>query len=231
MKITLRGALTVVLLSLGGLWALGSASTSVTLGIPTVSVTPTPVVTPPKLPTVVLDPGHGGNMSGAYYRELAEKDINLAVSLKVQTRLEDLGYVVVMTRTEDVGLGLYERAAMAGEADADLLVSIHSNASEGHPEIDGIMTYHFPEDPEGFLLSTAIHTQVLAETGAGDMGLQAADFVVLREPNMATSLVELGFMSNPGELMRLTDSAYQDQLAKGITDGIHAYMTARGLTP
>ncbi len=83
---------------------------------------------------IVIDPGHGGENLGTISNEnFTEKDITF---LTAQTIYEELSKYeeleVYMTRTEDVDLSLKERAAFAEEVDADMIFSIHYNASESH---------------------------------------------------------------------------------------------------
>jgi N-acetylmuramoyl-L-alanine amidase len=81
--------------------------------------------------TVVIDAGHGGKDSGAVGKKAREKDIALAIALKVGKLIEEnvTDVKVIYTRTEDVFVELYERADIANEAEADLFISIHVNAS------------------------------------------------------------------------------------------------------
>ncbi|MGN1004595.1 MAG: N-acetylmuramoyl-L-alanine amidase [Oscillospiraceae bacterium] len=174
--------------------------------------------------TVVLDAGHGGSDYGAFYEGICEKDINLAVAKKVEAILLREGYHVVMTRTEDTAVGLYTRAEIANAADADIFVSIHSNAAENAPDFTGIYTYYYPTSRQGAVLAQAIQTPLCASTGAIDRGIERADFVVLRETNMCAVLVEMGFMTNSAELRLLITPSYQDKLAAGIAEGIVTYL-------
>ncbi|MBQ8941324.1 MAG: N-acetylmuramoyl-L-alanine amidase [Firmicutes bacterium] len=83
--------------------------------------------------SVVIDPGHGGTNHGANYNGWHEEDITLITSLAMKERLEDFNNVkVYITREDDVSLSLEERAAFAHNADADILISLHYNASEKH---------------------------------------------------------------------------------------------------
>lgn len=83
--------------------------------------------------TIALDPGHGGNEDGAYYYGLKEKDVNLKLAKLVKQELEQYSNVsVVLTRDGDEELGLSGRALRASEAGADVLLSIHCNASASH---------------------------------------------------------------------------------------------------
>lgn len=174
--------------------------------------------------TVVLDAGHGGSQTGAVYEGICEKDLNLAVTKKVETLLRSDGYQVIMTRTGDIDVDLYTRAAIANTADADVFVSLHSNAAVNAPSFTGIYTYYYPTSRRGAQLAQSIQAPLCAITGAIDRGTESADFVVLRETNMCAVLVEMGFMSNSGELQKLTTPAYQDKLAAGIAQGIAAYL-------
>ena len=187
--------------------------------------TPTVPIDPEKS-TIVIDPGHGGSRPGARYEGIAEKDINLAVSKKLETLLKNHGYNVVMTRSTDVDVGLYERADIANAVNADLFVSIHSNAAENRPDYQGIYTYYHPSSRRGARLAQAIQTPLCRMTGRIDRGIKDADFVVIRETKMCAVLVEMGFMTNHEELMNLIDDSYQDKLAQGISEGIVSYLNS-----
>ena len=176
--------------------------------------------------TVVIDPGHGGRQPGAHYSGVSEKEINLAVALKLENLLTARGYQVVMTRSDDTGIGLYERAELANASGADLFVSLHSNAMANAPNFQGILTYHYPSNSSGAELAQSIQTAVCQATGGADRGVRSADFVVLRETDMSAALVEMGYMSSPGELARLLNASYQDKLAQGIAEGIAQYLGA-----
>ena len=188
-----------------------------------VDYVPTTPIDPQKK-TVVLDAGHGGSQKGASYEGIDEKDINLAVAQKVEAILRSHGYNVVMTRTDDSTVGLYDRADIANAVKADIFVSIHSNAAENRPEFQGIYTYYHPSSARGARLAQAIQTPLCKLTGGIDRGIKDADFVVLRETEMCAVLVEMGFMTNSEELGKLITGSYQDKLAAGIAEGIVSYL-------
>ena len=187
------------------------------------SFTPTTPLNPGRK-TVVIDAGHGGSADGAKYEGVPEKTINLSVARKLEAILKDLGYNVVMTRSDDSTVGLYRRADIANAVNADLFVSLHANASETNLQARGIYTYHHPGSRRGARLAESIQSSVVQATGAQDRGVKSADFVVLRETNMCAVLVEMGFMSTHEELMTLISSSYQDKLARGISEGIVRYL-------
>jgi N-acetylmuramoyl-L-alanine amidase len=82
-----------------------------------------------KIRTVVIDPGHGGKDSGAKGKTSYEKDIVLAIGLKLGKYIEENipDVKVVYTRVTDEFIPLYRRAEIANETDADLFISIHAN--------------------------------------------------------------------------------------------------------
>ncbi len=94
-----------------------------------------------KIRTVVIDPGHGGKDSGALGKISKEKDIVLAIGLKLGKYIsENLPDVkVVYTRTTDEFIPLYQRAEIANKAGADLFISIHAN-SNPKPDPNGAYT-------------------------------------------------------------------------------------------
>lgn len=82
-----------------------------------------------KLNVVVIDPGHGGKDSGASSAGVKEKDIVLAIALKLGKLIEDTypDVKVIYTRKTDVFIPLHERARIANKNKADLFISIHAN--------------------------------------------------------------------------------------------------------
>lgn len=179
---------------------------------------------------VCIDPGHGGRDSGARGSKSLEKDINLAVALKVRDFLSPVE--VVMTRTEDKdlcsdvfseGADLRARAKIANDNKADIYVSIHCNSS-GDKASHGTETYSFPGSAKGSQLAKSIHARVVGALGLTDRGLKTANFAVLRETAMPAALVELGFINNPIEETVLLNQQVQERAAKAIADGILSYL-------
>ncbi len=94
-----------------------------------------------KISRIVVDPGHGGKDPGAIGPcGEKEKDITLAVGIKLAARLTEKGYEVLLTRDTDVFIPLEERTAFANKNKADLFISIHLNANE-ITSLKGIETY------------------------------------------------------------------------------------------
>lgn len=177
---------------------------------------------------IAIDAGHGGSASGAHYEDIAEKDLTLSMSKKLQSILSALGYNTVMTRWDDRFVDLNERAGIANNANADVFVSIHCNAAAQQPSnFEGLYVYHHPDSWQGQLFAQRVQLTACAFTGAVDRHINSADFVVLRETQMPAILVETGFMTCHEELLRLADDAYQTEMARGIAQGMIQYLNAR----
>lgn len=177
---------------------------------------------------VALDAGHGGIYSGAYYENTAEKDLNLSITLKLNQILQALGYRTLLTRTEDVDISLSARANLANQAQANIFVSVHCNATEANSEYQGLYVYHYPSSAKGKALAESIQAPACQFSGAVNRQTNSADFAVLRRTQMPAVLVETGFMSCSEELARLKDEMYQWKLAQGIAQGIVQYLNASG---
>lgn len=197
--------------------------------------------------TIFLDPGHGGRDSGAYYYNVAEKDLNMQVYRKLRKKLEELGYKVLTSRDSDIDVDfITERSRMVNKTNSDIFISIHFNAtSSAYSRASGIQTYSYSDEPdypskinpywhnhpdrmsESKRLAAAIHSSLLAETGAKDAGLLERSFAVLRETAKPAVLLELGYMDNFAENQQIRDSHYQDKLVAGIVKGIQKYYAGK----
>ena len=197
--------------------------------------------------TIFLDPGHGGRDSGAYYYNVAEKDLNMQVYRKLRKKLEELGYKVLTSRDSDIDVDfITERSRMVNKTNSDIFISIHFNATgNAYSKSSGIQTYSYSDEPdypskinpywhnhpdrmsESKRLAAAIHSSLLAETGAKDAGLLESSFAVLRETAKPAVLLELGYMDNFAENQQIQDSHYQDKLVAGIVKGIQKYYAGK----
>ena len=197
--------------------------------------------------TIFLDPGHGGRDSGAYYYNVAEKDLNMQVYRKLRKKLEELGYINITSRDSDIDVDFVtERSRMVNKTNSDIFISIHFNATgNAYSKSSGIQTYSYSDDPdypskinpywhnhpdrmsESKRLAAAIHSSLLAETGAKDAGLLERSFAVLRETAKPAVLLELGYIDNFAENQQIRDSHYQDKLVAGIVKGIQKYYAGK----
>lgn len=92
--------------------------------------------------TLVLDAGHGGKDPGAVGKNVYEKDLNLALALKIGEKIKQKypNVKVVYTRDTDVFVPLQKRSEIANDSKADLFISIHANSSESK-ESEGLETF------------------------------------------------------------------------------------------
>ena len=175
--------------------------------------------------SVTLDPGHGGSSTGAVYGGVRESELNLAIARRTARLLEAEGITVLMTRERDEDVSLYDRTRLANRAGTDLFVSIHCNASVTNPSAAGIYTACQSGSRESLRLATLLRLEMMRAAGAGDMGTEARpELAVLRTAEMPAALAECGFMSTPAELELLQDEAHQEKLARGIAQGIMAWL-------
>lgn len=179
---------------------------------------------------IAVDPGHGGTDPGAVAKSngLKEKDVNLAVALKLQSLLKSAGFEVVMTRSTDVFVDLYQRAYIANGANADVFISIHHNANATETT-DGTAVYSYPGAANGAALARLIQDELIKAFGwdgvAGkDDGTKTANFVVLRETLMTAVLTESAYLSNPTEAALLATEDFRQKEAQAIFNGIVKFL-------
>lgn len=174
------------------------------------------------MPTIVIDPGHGGTDPGAVYYGRNEKDDNLRLGLAVAERLRNLGYNVVMTRDSDKNVSLGERSNISNNANADLFVSLHRNAST-NPNYNGLETYVYLSPSAASLAAAQNINSRIANAGVQtNHGVKYADFAVLRNTKAPAVLVELGFISNAYDntLFDTRFDAYADAIVNGIVASV-----------
>lgn len=185
---------------------------------------------------VVLDPGHGGRDPGKVGAQgEQEKDINLAISLKVKERLEKDGMEVVMTREEDVMLtdedasnkkleDLNNRIRIINERQPAVAVSIHQN-SYSDASVKGAQIFYFTYSDKGKQAAEALQKELLEFDQENTRKIKANDtYYLLKKTEVPTVIVECGFLSCPEEAALLTDEAYQKKLAEAIAKGIESWV-------
>jgi N-acetylmuramoyl-L-alanine amidase len=113
---------------------------------PTPTPAPERIRTRPSRPPIVIDPGHGGDETGAVSSSgLMEKDLMLVMARKLADLLQRRGHVVRLTRTGDENRALTDRTSLANRLDAVVFVSLHANASHVG-SVRGAETYYMSLD-------------------------------------------------------------------------------------
>jgi N-acetylmuramoyl-L-alanine amidase len=172
---------------------------------------------------IVLDPGHGGKDGGAVGVKsgIPEKNLTLETAQAVANALQAAGAKVSLTRDGDEYISLEERVDAARKFGADLFISLHYNSalkSSSH----GIFSFYY-SGKQDMDLARSLQKELVKATGLKDMGSQYGDFHVLRENPFPAVLLELGFLSNPGEESVVTAGGYRDRIAKAVVSGVKAY--------
>lgn len=180
---------------------------------------------------IVVDPGHGGNDTGAIGpHKVLEKNVTLVISKELRNLLAKDGATVIMTRTADKEVAfvgatdkeeLAARVAIANKANADLFVSIHADAFAGLAGGTTTYTYGTKDDA----VAPLVQTNLVAQLKLYDRGVQQNDYYVLKNTNMPAILTEAAFISNPKEERLLTDRSFDQKVAVGIYNGIKQYFT------
>jgi N-acetylmuramoyl-L-alanine amidase len=164
---------------------------------------------------------------------MEEYELNLEVALKLQTELTARGYGVVMTRTvNDVQLTNIDRAEIANNSGAQIMVRIHANSVDDS-SVRGALTYG-PATDNPYLskelisasdrLATDVINAFCASTGAKNRGvLEDNELTGVNWSKVPVTYVEMGFMSNAEDDQLMVTEDYQKQMVRGIADGIDQY--------
>lgn len=174
---------------------------------------------------VLLDPGHGGDATGASKNGIREQDLNLKILYTVGKQYfnQDTSKLkVYYTRTTDVDMTLNDRAAFSKKVGADLFVSLHMNAVE-QSYVEGTEVFYSKDNNvanDAGLTSQKFaaffDTNLIEVLGTSDRGVKQAAFVVIKKNTVPAVLIELGFLTNAKDFAIITNEADQKIAAKTI---------------
>ena len=204
-------------------------------------ITPSQSVLSDEEITVILDAGHGGEDGGAVGNgNIYEKDLNLAITLKIGEKLKSNGINVVYTRTEDIllydrnvdyknrkkALDLAARVQIADKTQNCIFVSIHMN-SFPKTQYKGLQVYYSKNHPLSKTLASAIQTAVKNELQPDNnrkITEATSRIFLLDRIEKPAILIECGFLSNYEECRLLSTETYQNQLSEIISMEIEKYV-------
>ena len=191
--------------------------------------------------TIILDAGHGGKDGGASSRDgLVERDLVFNIAKIVEESLRLQGFNVIMTRCDDHDLAsdyatnrkredLNQRVRIMNSNDNAIAISIHANAI-GNARWRGAQTFYDPRSLENKELATHIMDAMRANIGELTREQRPiSNIYILRNSEIPTALVEVGFLSNPDEARLLACEEYQRLMAYAIFEGILSYIEFMGL--
>lgn len=175
--------------------------------------------------TVVVDPAHGGDDPGTVAHGLTEAEVVLDLARRVEGRLAATGVRAVLTRGPGSCPPDEDRARLADEAHADVVVSLHCDGNPS-PQASGVATFYWGDarigarSVTGHQLSTLVQREVVARTGMVDLRTHACTFGILRLTKMPAVQVELGYLTNPDDAARLADPMFRDVVAETLVVAI-----------
>lgn len=172
--------------------------------------------------TIVIDPGHGGNDSGAESKKNTyEKNFTLAYAKAIKQQLEKTGAHVVMTRSGDDSKSLGERARLSSKIQADAFISLHFDSSAQANSSSGVTTYYYNKNKDG-QLAEDLNSQ-LKGLKISNRGTAEKDLYVLHYNSQPSVLIELGYINSKSDYKYINSDAYKQQVAKDVTSGLKEY--------
>lgn len=168
---------------------------------------------------ILIDPGHGGTELGGTYNGILEKDLNLAVAQRLRARLENAGFVVAMTRHQDINVSLEERCEQEHLWKPDIFYSIHHNAGKGK----GFEIYHYENSKGGIKLASLLEKEFLTfnnkrYVGDKEMGGSVTEwnYYVLENTLAPAVLTEGCFIDNPEDFKTYNPDVQAEAATKAI---------------
>ena len=188
---------------------------------------------------VVIDSGHGGADPGKVgINGAKEKDVNLAIGKSLKKVLEEKGFEVVMTRTEDVVLGDSSKFSKIGDLNKRceiinsayeknnncIMISLHQN-SFTQESVHGAQSFYFQRSEKSKVLGESIQEELNREvnTEKAKKAKPNDSYYILINSKCPGIIVECGFLSNSTEAGKLVDEKYQKKLAEILCNGITNY--------
>lgn len=186
-------------------------------------------------PVVVIDAGHGGEDGGASANGVLEKDVNLAIALKLRDMLKLSGYEVKMVREDDISVydssastvrekkvsDMKNRVKLINSNPENILISIHQNKFE-QSKYSGAQMFYSKNNPKSEKLAESIRqsvTSLLQPENSRELKADDGSVYILKNAQVPAVIVECGFLSNEQEAKKLSSEKYQSEMAFAIYCG------------
>jgi N-acetylmuramoyl-L-alanine amidase len=168
---------------------------------------------------IVIDPGHGGTDRGFEYGETSESELVWDLATRFEGRLKALGVQTWLTRGPSNTRTDLERAGLANDVGADLVVSLHVDGFPS-PRPHGLAVYYFggveASSTMGERLADLVQRELVARTQLADNRIHGKAWTLLRLTRMPAVRVELGYLSSPTDRPLLLDPLFRDTVAEGL---------------
>ncbi|KRK75416.1 N-acetylmuramoyl-L-alanine amidase [Companilactobacillus alimentarius DSM 20249] len=172
--------------------------------------------------TIVIDPGHGGNDSGAESKKNTfEKNFTLKYAKAIKEQLEKTGANVILTRSGDDSKSLGARARLSSKIQADAFISLHFDSSAQANSGSGVTTYYYNKNKDGDLAND-INNQ-LKSLSIGNRGTARKDLYVLHYNSQPSVLIELGYINSSSDYKYINSNSYKEKVAQDVTNGLKEY--------
>jgi N-acetylmuramoyl-L-alanine amidase len=180
--------------------------------------------------TIIIDPGHGGTDLGVVVPDgqlrWTEADLAFDLAARLEGRLAVAGMRVHLTRGPSPTRALSDpdRAKLANDLSADLLISIHLDG-HANPEADGVATYHYGtsngvSSTVGERLAGLVQREIVMRTGLRNCRTHAMNWEILRLTRMPAVRVEAGYLTSPKDRERLVDPLFRERLVESIVAAV-----------
>jgi N-acetylmuramoyl-L-alanine amidase len=168
---------------------------------------------------VVIDPGHGGTDRGISHDGIEEAVLAWDLATRLEGRLTALGVRTWLTRGPNNGASDDQRANLANEVGADIVLSLHVDGFSS-PRANGLAAYYYgggeSSSTIGERLADLVRRELVARTGLADGRIHGKSWALLRLTRMPTVRVEVGYLTSPVDRPRLIDPLFRDTVAEGL---------------
>jgi N-acetylmuramoyl-L-alanine amidase len=175
---------------------------------------------------IFIDPGHGGEDSGALGPNgYTEKEATLFAAKLLGNELVAKGAQVFLSRESDKTISLDDRRAMVDKIEPTISLSLHYNSLPDGTDpnkVKGFSTYWYHSQAQG--LANFLHTYVVQYGNRPRYGVTWDNLALARPAAAPSVLLELGFMSNPEEFEWVSNPEAQQQMSKVLANGITQWM-------
>lgn len=168
---------------------------------------------------VVIDPGHGGADPGVMHGGVSEAELVWDLASRLEGRLTAVGVTTLLTRGSGNGATDGQRAALANDVGADVVLSLHVDGTAS-TRPNGLASYYYgageTSSTIGERLADLVQRELVARTGLLDARVHGKTWAILRLTRMPTVRVELGYLTSPIDRPMLVDPLFRDTVAEGL---------------